>query len=110
MEGSSTSTQQRTDLQDSFGESFDEEEELEESRPTDRLLSHASSSQQSSNNSTTSIPSQPQPTARNNAPAILPVSTDGVFANMSAKPESDTNKLEETPPVRLYIYKKKEMK
>jgi hypothetical protein len=31
---------------------------------------------------------------------VLPVSTnDGVFANMSAKPESENNKVDETPPV-----------
>jgi hypothetical protein len=42
-----------------------------------------------------SIPSS----SNNTTPAILPVSTDGVFSNISAKPESDSKKLDETPPV-----------
>jgi hypothetical protein len=45
---------------------------------------------------------------RNTGPAVLPVSTDGVFANMSAKPETESNKLDETPPVMYtYLIKKK---
>jgi hypothetical protein len=31
------------------------------------------------------------------------VTNDGVFANMSAKPESETNKEDETPPVRYFL-------
>ncbi|KAG0168359.1 hypothetical protein DFQ28_006694 [Apophysomyces sp. BC1034] len=33
-----------------------------------------------------------------NRPAVLPVTNDGVFSNMSAKPESDSAKPDETPP------------
>ncbi|KAI8092288.1 uncharacterized protein B0P05DRAFT_525665 [Gilbertella persicaria] len=113
MEGPSTSTQQQTDLQDAFGESFEDDEE-EEAEATDRLLpsssdhhsnvhSNAPGNQDSDDEDDddhVAFMPQPQPSVatRNNAPAILPISTDGVFANMSAKPESDSNKLEETPP------------
>ncbi|GAA5796458.1 hypothetical protein HPULCUR_001830 [Helicostylum pulchrum] len=81
---SSTQEQQITDLQDSFGESFDEEEE--HSTATDRLLPQR-----------TEVPQPSQPIVHR-GPAVLPVSTDGVFANMSAKPETESNKLDETPP------------
>lgn len=74
-QSSSTSARQITDLQDSFGEQLDDEYN---SSDLDHLL-----------------PSRAQ---RNN-PAAIPVSTDGVFANISAKPETNTNKLDETPPV-----------
>ncbi|KAG1141904.1 hypothetical protein G6F37_007960 [Rhizopus arrhizus] len=71
--------QQISDLQDTFGESFDDDDD--EREVTDRLLDH-------------SIPSS----SNHTTPAILPVSTDGVFSNISAKPESDSKKLDETPP------------
>lgn len=92
---------QRTDLQDSFGESF------EESTATDRLLEE----HQDHNNNNISDDDQeiihiPQHISRNAGPAVLPVSTDGVFANMSAKPETESNKLDETPPVSWMIKKK----
>ncbi|KAG1444609.1 hypothetical protein G6F46_011084 [Rhizopus delemar] len=73
--------QQISDLQDTFGESFDDDDDDNEREVTDRLLHH-------------SIPSS----SNNTTPAILPVSTDGVFSNISAKPESDSKKLDETPP------------
>ncbi|KAG1050611.1 hypothetical protein G6F43_007129 [Rhizopus delemar] len=88
---SSSTTQQRSsqqqisDLQDTFGETFEiEEEEDEREQVTDRLLVPSSSTTSRTTSHTT--------------PAILPVSTDGVFSNMSAKPESDSKKLDETPP------------
>ncbi|KAG1224312.1 hypothetical protein G6F35_004101 [Rhizopus arrhizus] len=88
---SSSATQQRpsqqqiSDLQDTFGETFEiEEEEDEREQVTDRLLVSSSSTTSRTTSHTT--------------PAILPVSTDGVFSNMSAKPESDNKKLDETPP------------
>ena len=34
-----------------------------------------------------------------NAQAAVPSSTDGVFSNLSAKPESETEKEDENPPV-----------
>ncbi|KAI9245635.1 hypothetical protein BY458DRAFT_537011 [Sporodiniella umbellata] len=76
-------TQQQNDLQDTFGESFEEEEEEEErNNDSDRLINTPST----------------QPSSSYTAPAILPVSSDGVFSNISAKPESDSRKPEETPP------------
>lgn len=93
-----TQEQQRTDLQDSFGETF------EESSATDRLLDghrHDRSDDEDDEDDAEiiHIPQQSQQQAsRHSGPAVLPVSTDGVFANMSAKPESESNKLDETPP------------
>ncbi|KAI7898899.1 uncharacterized protein BX663DRAFT_564376 [Cokeromyces recurvatus] len=83
-EGSSTTTsQQQSDLQDSFGESFDKDEDEDNvTTVTDRLLEYHQQDTSSSHNGI--------------QPAILPISNDGVFANISAKP--DNNKLEETPP------------
>ncbi|KAG1230410.1 hypothetical protein G6F68_005851 [Rhizopus microsporus] len=95
----SAQTQQLNDLQDTFGETFDEEEE-EHSAVTDRLLRSNNDNNNNNNSSHISIP-MPQPSSSSlhtNGPAILPVSTDGVFSNISAKPESDSKKLEETPP------------
>jgi hypothetical protein len=95
---------QRTDLQDSFGESFEEEE----ATATDRLLNrhdrnnNMSDDDEDDDAEIIHIPQQAQPTPRNTGPAVLPVSTDGVFANMSAKPETESNKLDETPPVSLW--------
>lgn len=94
-EGSSASTQQRTELMDSFGESIDDDDYNHQD--TDRLLPYSIN-----NSSSSSLASIQQHTNRNNIPASLPVSTDGVFMNISAKPESDSKKLEETPPVSLY--------
>lgn len=105
-----TQEQQHADLQDSFGESFDDEE-----GETDRLLysgqqqhRHAAEDEEDEedeynhHNTIIHIPTQTQTQTqtRSSGPAVLPVSTDGVFANMSAKPESESNKLDETPPVR----------
>lgn len=75
-------TQQLSDLQDTFGETFEEEEEEEEATDSDRLINR----------------SQPSSSSSHTAPAILPVSSDGVFSNISAKPETDSKKLDETPP------------
>jgi hypothetical protein len=108
-EGSSTTTQQRTDLQDSFG--FDEDEE-HEAAATDRLLIHQQPQEEDDDDD--SIIEMVRPTettisnhSRNGPVAVLPVSNDGVFANMSAKPESESKKLDETPPVCLIILLKK---
>ncbi|KAI8883940.1 hypothetical protein K501DRAFT_218407 [Backusella circina FSU 941] len=78
--------QQLSDLQDSFGESFDhEDDDLSE---THQLLVPGN------NESSSSISHMDR-----NRPAVLPVSTnDGVFSNMAAKPESMNNKVDETPP------------
>ncbi|KAG2199598.1 hypothetical protein INT46_002439 [Mucor plumbeus] len=108
-EASSTTSQQQNDLQDSFGESFDEDEHP---TATDRLLQYHTNEQDESDDddnitlATISNFSQPQlqPQTQQplqiqrNTPAVLPVSTDGVFANMSAKPETESSKLDETPP------------
>lgn len=107
-EGPSTTTQQRADLQDSFG--FDEEDE-HEPVVTDRLLvQQPYELQEDDNDDDNNSIEMMRPTqtttsnhSRNIAPAVLPVSNDGVFANMSAKPESESKKLEETPPVCLLI-------
>ncbi|CAG8499079.1 13324_t:CDS:10 [Racocetra fulgida] len=37
-------------------------------------------------------------TKKQTAPATLPVVTDGVFSNLSAKPDTETNKEDENPP------------
>jgi hypothetical protein len=106
-EGSSATTQQRTDLQDSFG--FDEDEEH---AATDRLLIHQQpEDEDEEEDDDDSIIEIVRPTqtsianhSRNGQSAVLPVSNDGVFANMSAKPESESKKLDETPPVCLKSY------
>jgi hypothetical protein len=51
---------------------------------------------------TSSSSRRPQHNSNNQHPATLPVTNDGVFANMSAKPESESNKDDETPPVRIW--------
>lgn len=96
---STTQEQQLNDLQDSFGESFDEEE----ATVTDRLLRDDTVIHMPA---TPAVQQQQQQQQQNRGPpAVLPVSMDGVFANMSAKPETESNKLDETPPVNRYIYK-----
>ncbi|KAG2221052.1 hypothetical protein INT45_009710, partial [Circinella minor] len=95
-----TANRQRADLEDTFGESLDDESDEEDNDNSNgesrRLLnvspqvpvgSYPSSS--SVNNSSANSSSRP---------AILPVTNDGVFSNMSAKPDRDGNKLDETPP------------
>ncbi|KAI7884987.1 uncharacterized protein EV154DRAFT_521888 [Mucor mucedo] len=91
---SATQEQQLNDLQDSFGESFDEEEEA---TVTDRLLRDDTVIHMPP---TPAVQHQQQQQQQQNRgpPAVLPVSMDGVFANMSAKPETESNKLDETPP------------
>lgn len=84
---SATQEQQLNDLQDSFGESFEEEPTV-----TDRLL-------RDDETTIIDMPIVVQHLQQSRGPAVLPVSTDGVFANMSAKPETESNKLDETPPV-----------
>lgn len=89
---------QRTDLEETFGEPLDDDED--DSNERGHLLGTASAS---SSSSSTAIPAQP-PTHRqqqhhHHQPAILPVTNDGVFANMSAKPEREADKQDETPPV-----------
>ncbi|OAD08137.1 hypothetical protein MUCCIDRAFT_187949 [Mucor lusitanicus CBS 277.49] len=105
---SSTANQQQNDLQDSFGESFDDGDE--HTAATDRLLQYHHSDDDDDDDddhialAAITNSSQPhtqlnQPTNNSRgAPAVLPVSTDGVFANMSAKPETESSKLDETPP------------
>lgn len=102
-------------MQNSFGESFDDDEHT---APTDRLLQYHHNEQSDDDDddhitlATITNSSQPhtqhqqeqshQPTNnQRGAPAVLPVSTDGVFANISAKPETESSKLDETPPVNI---------
>ncbi|CEP17412.1 hypothetical protein [Parasitella parasitica] len=106
---SSAASQQQNDLEESFGEPFDNDENA---TAMDRLLNYHSNLPNESDDdddhialATISHSSQPQYTqqqqstnGQRGAPAVLPVSTDGVFANMSAKPETESNKLDETPP------------
>ncbi|GAN05407.1 metal homeostatis protein bsd2 [Mucor ambiguus] len=110
---SSAANQQQNDLQDSFGESFDDDH----TAATDRLLQyhhndHSDDDDDDDHITLATITNSSQPHTQhpqqeqlhqpiNNqrgAPAVLPVSTDGVFANMSAKPETESSKLDETPP------------
>ncbi|KAI7876450.1 hypothetical protein K492DRAFT_172543 [Lichtheimia hyalospora FSU 10163] len=91
-----TINRQRTDLEETFGEPLDDDED--DSNESRHLLGTASASASSSSTST-AIPIQPTPNHRQNQqPAVLPVTNDGVFANMSAKPEREADKLDETPP------------
>ncbi|KAL9556935.1 hypothetical protein MBANPS3_001646 [Mucor bainieri] len=111
---SSATNQQQNDLQDSFGESFDDDEHT---AATDRLLQYHHNDHSDDDGDDDShdhialgpIANSFQPHTQQEqsnqpiynqrgAPAILPVSTDGVFANMSAKPETESGKLDETPP------------
>ncbi|KAI9250212.1 hypothetical protein BDA99DRAFT_214071 [Phascolomyces articulosus] len=90
--------QQQVDLEETFDESIDDT-----TAESQRLLS--SWQQQDTTTSTTNsihIPtssSSSSNAATSSHPATLPVPTDGVFSNMSAKPESERDKLDETPPV-----------
>ncbi|KAI8084160.1 uncharacterized protein B0P05DRAFT_536375 [Gilbertella persicaria] len=72
------STQRRTDLEDTFDISEDEQDNIQPQTEYHQLLPH--NAEQRSSTST-----------------VQQHSTDGVFSNMAAKPESDT-KLEEIPP------------
>ncbi|KAI8084585.1 metal homeostatis protein bsd2 [Halteromyces radiatus] len=93
----STTQQQRqqTDLEDTFGESFEADEEDDDDIHHDegRRLLHSSSSSSRSPPNISSQQIQQQP-------AVLSMNStnDGVFSNMSAKPESDSAKVDETPP------------
>ncbi|KAI9307514.1 hypothetical protein BJ944DRAFT_261790 [Cunninghamella echinulata] len=86
---------QRTDLEDTFGENFDDDEDDEDDQQADtqRLLPSSSTTEPSTSRS---IPFRQQPSSTH--PAVLPVTNDGVFSNMSAKPESESTKVDETPP------------
>ncbi|KAI8146223.1 hypothetical protein BJV82DRAFT_600951 [Fennellomyces sp. T-0311] len=68
--------QQQNDLEETFDESIDEV-----ASESQRLLEP---------------PRQPE--SSSSSPATLPVANDGVFSNMSAKPESERDKVDETPP------------
>ncbi|ORX61868.1 hypothetical protein DM01DRAFT_1331336 [Hesseltinella vesiculosa] len=85
--------QQRDELVDTFGEDFDELDN-DDSNEQQHLLYQPSSSA-----ATPPSPILPRQTSQSNRPAVLPVPTnDGVFSNMSAKPESESAKVDETPP------------
>ncbi|ORY93434.1 hypothetical protein BCR43DRAFT_444987, partial [Syncephalastrum racemosum] len=101
---------QRTDLEETFGESFDDDDEDDDDNHDEshRLLSSrtampqppaSTSSASSSSSSSNLVPPtahhRPRSTSR---PAVLPVTNDGVFSNMAAKPETEADKLDETPP------------
>ncbi|KAI8376285.1 uncharacterized protein BYT42DRAFT_517130 [Radiomyces spectabilis] len=97
MEGGSSShsrrsfDQRRCDLEDTFDEVLDDDDN--DHHESHRLLETSSSSVPASDVNTTqsTIPDA-------NRPAVLPVTNDGVFSNMSAKPESHAAKVDETPP------------
>ncbi|KAI9321385.1 hypothetical protein BX666DRAFT_2017391 [Dichotomocladium elegans] len=90
---------QRSDLEEAFGESFNDDSEDDDERgnqESQRLLGQSSSSQPSA-----TVPVQASSSSHNishSRPAILPVTNDGVFSNMAAKPEREGDKLDETPP------------
>ncbi|KAI9029781.1 hypothetical protein CLU79DRAFT_736028 [Phycomyces nitens] len=86
-------TQQRNDLEESFDEHFDDNDHSESQR-----LIQPSYTPSTSNVSSSTPPSRQPRTSINNRPAVLPVSNDGVFSNMAAKPESERVKVDETPP------------
>ncbi|CDH54418.1 metal homeostatis protein bsd2 [Lichtheimia corymbifera JMRC:FSU:9682] len=98
-----TINRQRTDLEETFGEPLDDDDDFDDSNESRHLLGTASAS---SSSSSTAIPVQPPPPPhpstnhrqQHHQPAVLPVTNDGVFANMSAKPEREADKLDETPP------------
>jgi hypothetical protein len=96
--------QQQTDLEDTFGESFDEDDD-DHHHHDFNSNTHQAESQRLIN---PSIHNENRPTLssqqRTQHPAVLPVrmTNDGVFSNMSAKPESEAAKLDETPPVSLW--------
>ncbi|KAI8073372.1 hypothetical protein BC940DRAFT_291167 [Gongronella butleri] len=81
--------QQRDELVDTFGEEFDDGTDSHEQQ---HLLYHASDDANSAE------PVVHAAAATSSTPAILHASNDGVFSNMSAKPESESNKVDETPP------------
>ncbi|SAL95480.1 hypothetical protein [Absidia glauca] len=80
--------QQRSDLEDAFGESIDQEDTDDERQ---QLLTYSQGPPDSA--------AHPPPSSSHYAsPAVLQMTNDGVFANMSAKPESNRLKPDETPP------------
>ncbi|KAI8344654.1 hypothetical protein BC941DRAFT_409256 [Chlamydoabsidia padenii] len=79
--------EQQINLEDTFGESFDEINDDNDNihhAEAQRLL----------------YPPTHNETSPQRQPAILPVrmTNDGVFSNMSAKPETETSKVDEVPP------------
>ncbi|KAG2232555.1 hypothetical protein INT48_000935, partial [Thamnidium elegans] len=75
--------QQRSDLEDTF-DLNEEEEEVRTQTESHRLL----------------------PSSTDDSPyhiVSIPSSNDGVFSNMSAKPESDSTKPDEIPPVSTFF-------
>jgi hypothetical protein len=90
----SPTTHQRTDLEDTFDIS---EEDQEDNHLIETEYHQLLPSATGTATTTTS-------TARSTSPAYIQQhSTDGVFSNMSAKPESDS-KVEEVPPVSFGKY------
>ncbi|ORZ26034.1 hypothetical protein BCR42DRAFT_445744 [Absidia repens] len=91
-------SQQRSDLEDTFGEAFDEDDEDDDTHHDEaqRLLHPPATNEHQLNSPSSHRPSQQE----HHYPAVLPVrsTNDGVFSNMSAKPESESTKLDETPP------------
>ncbi|KAI8577558.1 hypothetical protein K450DRAFT_251416 [Umbelopsis ramanniana AG] len=87
---------QNAALLDSFEEITEEEMESE----SHGLLSNNGHGQDAIplSSRTSSSSRRPHHNINNQHPATLPVTNDGVFANMSAKPESESNKDDETPP------------
>ncbi|KAG0167357.1 hypothetical protein DFQ28_005306 [Apophysomyces sp. BC1034] len=87
----SRSVQQRIDLEETFDESIGDHDN-EESQRLLRPANHPRTSELFSASETPTLSSI------SDRPAVLPVTNDGVFSNMSAKPESETKLLDETPP------------
>lgn len=93
----------RSDLEETFDEILDDDDdEQTNNSESQRLLSTTTrpSPESSSLNNTTPPQQNNNNNTRNvNRSAIIPVTNDGVFSNISAKPDAEGNKLEETPPV-----------
>ncbi|ORZ19029.1 hypothetical protein BCR42DRAFT_412062 [Absidia repens] len=92
----------QNDLEAAFDESLhddDDEEEENAAEETHQLLppGTSSSSSSSSSSSTTTITTNTGVSSSNRQRSVS-TTNDGVFANMSAKPESDKDKKDETPP------------
>ncbi|KAF7722318.1 hypothetical protein EC973_003442 [Apophysomyces ossiformis] len=87
----SRSVQQRIDLEETFDENIDDQD----SNESERLLNPLTHSPGPKITNTVETPGSRR---RNSRPAVLPVTNDGVFSNMSAKPESESKQQDETPP------------
>ncbi|KAI9495725.1 hypothetical protein BDB00DRAFT_813257 [Zychaea mexicana] len=88
-------SRQRNDLEETFGESLDDDDDDDDNHTESQRLLNAPQPHVGSYPSSSSVNTSAHSSSR---PAILPVTNDGVFSNMSAKPDREGNKLDETPP------------